>query len=174
MLNELKNVLAMLPDWLDHPERWESLLINRRKPFTYRVFTSWFDKRVCLHKFDKCHTHEAFPHPHPWPGAFIVLKGAYRMDLSLSKNREDMLPAPVSTIYMTAGSSYEITNPMVWHTVVPLMETYTVMVNGTPWPAEVAHTAVRTTKGKDLDKMPPDDLLKHLKKFRDLLNGNRA
>ncbi len=47
----------------------DSLIVNRRKPITYRVFRYLNDGlRVSLHKFDPCARHEAYPHPHPWPG----------------------------------------------------------------------------------------------------------
>lgn len=174
MLQLLRNVIVMLPEWLDDASNWDSLIVNRRKPFTYRVFRKWHDLRVCLHKFDVCHTHESFPHPHPWPGAFAILEGSYKMDLFISRDREDTYPAHVSRVLLNEGSSYEIVDPMVWHTVTPLQSTYTVMINGEPWPEDVAHVSVRTTKGKDLDKMPYHELVQHLQKFKGLLHGNRA
>ncbi len=148
--------------------RWDSLIINRRKPYTYRMFTDTPMGRLCLHKFDPCDSDEAFSHPHPWPGAFIVLKGAYRMIVGLSPDR---LSKPVDVIetIVHAGSSYLIDNPMTWHSIQPLTTTYTVMLNGLPWPIDYAHTEIRTTKGKDLDKIPDAQKVKHLKTFRDLL-----
>ena len=65
-------------------------------------------------------------------------------------------------------SMYEITDRRTWHTVQPLERTYTIMVNGEPW--DNAHANVRTTRGKDLDKMEPDDLHDHLTEFQMLLN----
>jgi len=56
-------------------DEWGSLVINRRKPHTYRVFRQFGEYRVCLHRFESCSEEEAFPHPHPWPGAFLLLKG---------------------------------------------------------------------------------------------------
>jgi hypothetical protein len=43
------------------------------------------------------------------------------------------------------------------------------MINGKAWDEDFAHSAVRRTKGKDLDKMPQDDLVDHLVKFKSLL-----
>ena len=54
---------------------WDSLIVNRRKPHTYRAFTFDGDLRICLHRFEPCEASEAFMHPHPWPGAFLVLDG---------------------------------------------------------------------------------------------------
>jgi hypothetical protein len=170
MLAKLSESLAVLPDILLRREAWDSLIVNRRKPFTYRVFTTLpSGLRLCLHKFDPCHTHEAFAHPHPWPGAFAVLRGRYRMVVGYSRNRHDA-PAEVTTLELNAHSCYEIINPLTWHAVVPLVPTHTVMVNGAPWDTETtAHTSVRTTRGKDLDKMPEAELLDHLAVFRELV-----
>lgn len=82
-------------------------------------------------------------------------------------------PVGVSKVVLTAGSKYAITNPMTWHSVTPLEECYTVMVNGDPWDTKtVAHTEIRTTKGKDLDSMSSEDLSAHFSRF-DLLIENR-
>lgn len=169
MLDVLQKAVPTLPELLDKRELWDSLIVNRRKPYTYRVFTKLPDgNRLCLHKFDPCHDHEAFGHPHPWAGAFLVLEGKYRMTVGYSLDRES-LPENVMTTIMTSGSMYEIVNPLTWHSVVPLETTYTIMVNGEPWKPDVAHQEVRTTRGKDLDKMPEDELLEHLKHFKELV-----
>lgn len=125
--------------------------------------------RVSLHKFDPCHDHEAFDHPHPWPGAFIIMSGRYKMRVAYSKDRFSK-PDTVTTLVVSKHSMYEITNPLTWHSVIPLETTYTIMVNGPTWDTEtVAHTDVRTTKGKDLDKMPERELLEHLSQFSQLV-----
>ena len=86
--------------------------------------------------------------------------------------RKDTEPVEVLSLILKKFSSYEIIDPLTWHSVIPLETTYTVMVNDVPWDnATVAHTAVRTTKGKDLDKMPEEELLKHLDWFKSLLFG---
>ena len=172
MLVKLQEALTTLPEILRDRAAWDSLIVNRRKPYTYRVFTTLPNGlRCCLHKFDPCHTHEAFAHPHPWPGAFIVLQGQYKMAVGYSCNgREDHDPKNVLTLILSKHSAYEIIDPLTWHSVVPLEPTYTIMVNDTPWDTEtVAHKDVRTTKGKDLDKMPEEELKKHLELFQYLI-----
>lgn len=172
MLNKLYEALALLPSILTNREAWDSLIVNRRKPYTYRVFTTLPNGlRLCLHKFDPCHTHEAFAHPHPWPGAFVILQGKYKMNIGYScGGRQDSAPAEVTTLILNRHSAYEIINPLTWHSVIPLEPTYTVMVNDSPWDTEtVAHKDVRTTKGKDLDKMPEPELLEHLSIFQRLV-----
>jgi len=84
--------------------------------------------------------------------------------------REDSTPAEVATFILGKHSCYEIINPLTWHAVIPLEPTYTVMVNGSPWDTETfAHKDVRTTKGKDLDKMPEPELFEHLGIFKRLV-----
>jgi hypothetical protein len=176
MLDRLNDALELLPSILDNREAWDSLIVNRRKPYTYRVFTTLPNGlRLCLHKFDPCHTHEAFSHPHPWPGAFIILRGSYKMNVGYScMGRTDNHPAEVISLILNKHSAYEIIDPNTWHSVIPLETTYTVMVNDVPWNQETqAHTAVRTTKGKDLDKMPEDELFNHLELFKQLVEEHK-
>lgn len=67
MIEKLHAILpAVLESINRNDEDWVSLIINRRKPWTYRVFKMFDDVRVCLHAFDECSQDEAFPHPHPW------------------------------------------------------------------------------------------------------------
>lgn len=164
MLQRLAEVMRILPPLLSDKSKWDSLIVNRRKPYTYRVHTQLDDVRVCLHKFEQCDEHESFFHPHPWPGAFVVLSGGYRMGVGYSQSRTAP-PKPVLTLNLTKWSSYEITDPNTWHSVTPHGLTYSVMVNGTPWAADFAHQDVRTTKGKDLKKMSDADLEEHLRAF---------
>lgn len=46
----------------------------------------------------------------------------------------------VAKFVMAPGSQYAITNPLTWHSVIPLEECYTVMVNGPAWPLDGAHS----------------------------------
>lgn len=173
MLDELNRILEYLPIMLQDRSGWKSLVINRRKPYTYRAFYQFNDLRVCLHRFETCDEYEAFPHPHAWPAAFKILKGSYRMELRQAYDRfaapEPTLDNPSATLILTAGSSYEMTNPYTFHTIQPLEECYTVMVNAPPWPEDAQHSEVRTTKGKDLDSMTEEELTAHFEVFKQLL-----
>jgi len=169
MLSELHKAMDELPDLLADRGKWDSLIVNLRKPWTYRVYSRLKSgMRVCLHRFEVCHKHEAFKHPHPWPGAFIVLDGAYKMEVGYSPDRVSK-PSEVTTLILRKWSEYEIVSPLTWHAVIPLETTHTVMVNDESWPPEVAHKEVRTTKGKDLDRMPENELIAHLAKFQALV-----
>lgn len=170
MLDTLELAVQELPTLLRDRSKWDSLIVNRRKPWTYRVYSELSNgMRVCLHRFEICHTHEAFPHPHPWPGAFMILEGSYKMKIGYSVDRESPM-LDVMTTVMGRWSKYEIINPLAWHAVIPLETTYTIMVNDKPWTPDVAHKEVRTTKGKDLDKMPEHELAQHLSHFECLVN----
>lgn len=147
---------------------WDSLLINRRKPHTYRLFTYLGDYRICLHKFEACAKNEAFYHPHPWPGAFYIGEGSYQMDLGLAKDKFSK-PEPVCRTIISAGSMYEITSPLTFHSVVPLTDTYTIMVNDLPFNDEDMHVDVKRTKGKDLEKLDNNTKCEILSKFQDIL-----
>ncbi len=92
------------------------------------------------------------------------------MQTGLSNDREDVYPRQVASFIMRKWSSYEILDPLTWHSVVPLETTYTVMLNGKPWEPDVAHVAVRRTGGKDLDKMPEEKVVQHLALFDDLVS----
>lgn len=168
MLNRLYELLPQLPKLLRDEKIWDSLIINRRKPHTYRIFTQLGKYRVALHRFNPCDEHEAFIHPHPWAAAFYVLDGCYNMQLAYSKDRFSK-PENVAKIKLDNRSAYEITNPLTWHSVIPITCTYTVMLNDEPWSPEIAHTEVRTTKGKDLEKMEEIDLSHSLEYFEYLL-----
>lgn len=170
MLELLDEVLTAIPTLINNPADWGSLVINRRKPFTYRAFTTWRGYRVCLHRFEACDEEEALLHPHPWPAAFAIVKGSYLMGVGYSENRLAK-PNQVMRTVFGPGSRYEIIGPLTWHSVVPRGECYTVMVNGEAWPTEIAHTEVRTTKGKGLEPMAEAELSAMFDVYRAALAG---
>lgn len=146
---------------------WGSLVINRRKPHTTRLFKQFGELRVCLHKFEVCTDEEAFPHPHPWPGAFLLLEGSYIQTIGYSVDRF----AEPEFLYrekLTPGSSYEIVDPMTWHKIQPTQTTHTVMINGAPF--RKPHREVRTTAGKDLDTLSEKETIDLLSRFNILLH----
>jgi hypothetical protein len=172
-LRLLDSALARLPGLLEDSTHWDSLVINRRKPWTFRV-SMYLDEglRVSLHRFAACDEHESSLHPHPWPGAFAILRGRYLMNVGRSDNRTDR-PKGVAKFLMNEGSRYAITDPLTWHSVAPLVECYTVMVNGVPWPEDLRHVQVRTTQGKGLAQMTEQQLEDHFAVFRECLGRPR-
>lgn len=173
ILRTLSAAMISLPALMERRDAWSSLIVNRRKPRTYRAFTKFehegLNYRICLHRFEVCDEEESFLHPHPWPGAFRILRGSYIMNIGYSADRFSKAAAVAKTI-LKAGSEYAITNPLTWHSVTPLEECFTVMVNAEPWdPQTVAHVEIRTTKGKDLDSMSKEDLSAHFATFLKLI-----
>jgi len=167
MIELLNIILSDIPRSLVEDE-WDSLLINRRKPHTYRIFRNFGEHRVCLHVFDPCDPEDAFPHPHPWPGAFLLLKGEYVHTIGYSPDLETE-PDFLYTEIVRPGTMYEIINKRTWHKVQPTQRTYTIMVNGPPWEG---HKDTRTTKGKDLEKITPE-LMKTMKmEFTELIEAH--
>lgn len=182
-LEILDSVVGSLKRSIDEIKQWDSLIVNRRKPHTYRVSTMFKtvtpgafigegpyngDVRVCLHKFDPCSPQDAFTHPHPWPGAFMVLKGSYIMRVGFSQDHEKTPDQSLTTV-LTAGSKYAITNSLTWHSVQPTETCYSIMVNGKSF--DRPHIAAPTTKGKDLDRFSEEELTNHINYFRELLEG---
>lgn len=157
------------------PTDWETLVINRREPHTYRAFI--YPKelpgyRICLHRFDPCGESAAFLHPHPWPSAMKIFEGDYRMRIGASADlKKETKPVIVLDEILAGGSVYAMTEPLGWHSVQPLTTCWSLMVNGQPWGTDVAHAAAPTTKGKDLDKMTPVQLDAHMDKFNTLLSA---
>lgn len=169
MLDLLNEQIRHLPNLLDDIEGWDSLIINRRKPVTWRAFRMIGENRLCLHKFEQFDgtTEEAFPHTHPWPGAFRIISGGYRMQVGKVESINDVHGQMLATFDMWEGSSYEMTNPLVMHRVTPITsEVYTIMINGPAWPEGVVHSGVKTTKGKDLQAMSRGQLRDHLHYFK--------
>lgn len=177
MINKMPNLIRQVIEDLDKPEEWRGLRINRRKPHTERLFKFYGDIRACLHHFSPCEEKEAFPHPHAWDMAALCLEGGFFMFLHMEDNfweskkgKCEPRLSTLSEMYMGAGCSYTMTNPMVWHTVVPVSETYTIMFNS-PTRHHMANSAhCVTTDGKELEEFDPTYQLEYLEKFKGLLS----
>ena len=170
LLRELVEVYGCLDDYLSDFSRWDSLIVNRRKPHTYRAFTLRPNgTRICLHRFEPCEQEEAFAHPHPWPAACKVLKGVYRMRIGFSEHGWTK-PDGWMTTDLSEGSTYAMTDEWAFHSVQPLTTCYSLMINHKPF--DCPHELAPTTKGKDLDKMTEQQLWDHLGDFKDIIQGS--
>ena len=56
-------------------------------------------------------------------------------------------------------------SPLGGHSVQPITQCWSIMINGKPWDKKVAHQNAPTTKGKDLEKMSNKHLGDHLTQF---------
>jgi len=154
-------------DNLGDSDKWDSLIVNKRKPHTYRAFIFDGKTRICLHRFERCTTEESFYHPHPWESEILILRGRYRQAIGFTPNREDRNPQTIMDMILSAGSFYTMTNPLGWHKVTPITTCYSLMVNFESWDDQ--HSNAPRTKGKDLDKFTEDELQSHLHLFSELL-----
>ena len=176
LINEYKGRIAEMLS--EDPSKWESLRINLRKPHTYRAWRILDERkglRLCLHRFEPCFQQEAFCHPHPWPAEFLVLAGGYYMDTgravktmepSLGGRGPDRIewsmPYDVNRTFLTAGSWYEMREPGTFHSVQPVKQTYSIMINGEPYSHRDVHPEAPTTKDKNLNEMNRFELQFHL------------
>lgn len=167
-MSELMSIHAAALHVFGHIDEieWNSLIVNRREPHTYRAFGFVGDNRICLHRFDPCQEDDSFWHPHPWPCRVLVLQGEYCMRMGVSSTLEN---EPEEEGYFNLGrfSSYDMTNPKGWHSVIPRTTCYSLMINGKPW--ETPHVKAPTTKGKDLDKFTDTQMIEHISVFKVLL-----
>lgn len=150
-----------------NPQLWQSIVINKRKPYTHRAFIQQGDTRICLHRFEPCGLDESFSHPHPWPASMLILAGVYDMAVSHTPDLKSRNPSPVMHLTLSAGSVYQMRDRHTWHQVIPRTECYSLMINGPRW--EHPHRFAPSTQGKALNPMSEAALTAHLVKFRELL-----
>src|SRR5512135_336441 len=135
MLDVLARLEAELPALLLDDDRWQSLDINYHPPFVERLWTSWNDYRVSLHRIYPCTEADALFHPHPWPSAMRILDGRYEMAIGYGSGST---PPPIAARFIaSADVRYEMTDPDAWHYVRPIdWPAMTIMVTGKPWKRE--------------------------------------
>ncbi len=130
----LEKILSELPDLLKND--WNSLHITYEPPIVERLWLQYDNEhRILLHRIFPCEN-KPFFHPHPWPSAVHIISGTYEMNIGYGSG---IVPPPVaSTVRLTKGSSYEMTDLNQWHSVRPIGEpSLSVMVTGKPWKREM-------------------------------------
>lgn len=132
MLAVLNEVESLLPELLRDPKNWNSVFVDYHRPFVERLWMQHGEYRIMLHRIYPCTGVDALFHPHPWPAAMRILHGSYEMKVGWSK---DFLPPErTMTLNLAPRSSYEMTDPDLWHYVAPSNSaTITLMVTGKPW-----------------------------------------
>lgn len=88
------------------PDAWSSIVINKRKPHTFRSFLQHEDSRICLHRFEPCEPDDALAHPHPWSSSMLILAGTYGMSVARSADLVSNETSPVINATLSAGSVY--------------------------------------------------------------------
>ena len=129
MLDVLHEAEKSLPQWLEDPGSWKSLYIDYEPPFVERLWRTWGEHRVYLHRIHPCN--KALFHPHGWPSAMRIVHGIYEMELGWGPG--DQPPPVASTLLLPAGTEYEMIDRDSWHSVRPLREVLSLMVTGQPW-----------------------------------------
>ena len=132
MLEFLEEVEAALPGLLADAAGWRSLDIDYHLPRVQRLYRSWRDLRLNLHRIWPCEPGEVLFHPHPWPSAMKVVSGTYRMAVGYGAGTR--APPEMATMLLRAGSCYAMTHRNAWHNVRPLGgPSLSVMLTGAPW-----------------------------------------
>ena len=137
MLDVLARVEAELPTLLVDEAKWNSLDINYHPPRVERLWRSWGEYRISLHRIHPCDPKDALFHPHPWPSAMRVLDGVYEMAIGYGAGST---PPPAAARIITRGDlRYEMTDIDGWHYVRPIERpAMTIMVTGKPWARDAA------------------------------------
>ena len=155
----LKKLEKQLPEMLKDSSRWNSLLIDYHPPFVERLWCSWEEYRVYLHRINECKSSEALFHPHPWPSAMRIVAGTYEMGVGYATG--DLAPPVAAKLVMPAGTSYEMVEPDGWHYVRPLTDvTLSVMVTGKIWSRQSPKS---TTQLQPLDPKVVTELLQRFR-----------
>ena len=137
MLKKLDEVHCDLKSMFNNC-RWNGISIGFTPPKMMRLWTSYDGMKACLHKIYPISddTEVPFLHPHPWPCAIKILKGAYKMEVGYS---DTLSPPSISMkLVVSAGSSYEMLYKDMWHSVCPITDPiYSIMLIGKKWDREM-------------------------------------
>lgn len=150
--------LSMVKDLLES-EPWDSLLINRKHPFTYRLFFKFpIAGRVCLHKMLPGDT---IPHPHKYNVRVALLSGSYVHKLYYQEGIEEQV--------LNSGDQYEINDPNQFHSVHVESVSYSVMFNDRLF--SQPNPACLSTSNKGLDRLTVEEYKSLKKEFLEILDG---
>ncbi len=132
MLEVLYQAERVLPALLEDGAGWNSILIDYEEPSVERLWRSWGEYRINLHRISPCSTGHALFHPHPWPSAMRIIENQYEMTVGYGVG--DQEPPVAMRLLLPPGSVYEMTNLNGWHAVRPVSQpVLTLMVTGKPW-----------------------------------------
>lgn len=130
----LKEAMADLPGLIQQTDIWVSKLVDYETPVVERLWTSYKDCRLSLHKIHPCAT--PLKHVHPWPAAVRVLSGKYEMEVGIVEDvfKDSYTYTMLGSFVMSRGSEYDLTEKNVWHTVNPIgSHSISMMIMGKPW-----------------------------------------
>ena len=122
--------------------------------------------RLSLHLIHPCDEGEAFFHPHQWPSAMVVLRGAYAQRVGHGIEQPDV--ESTHLVAQRAGSGYAMAHRDDWHAVAPLAvsevgPTLTLMLSGAPWEPRREMPAVPLEPQRPLSRERANALLEMFK-----------
>jgi hypothetical protein len=153
--------------WADE-SAWQSLSIDYHLPRVERLYANLPNgHRVSLHRIHPCEPNKALWHSHPWPSAVLVLVGKYEHSTGFV-DRNGLHCS--SRSILGAGASYEIVDPLAWHSVRPIDgPAYSVMLTGKLWPA----SKVSAPKPAPQRPLTAEEIADLRRVFDDLLGWER-
>lgn len=161
MLDVLRDVIENdLPGLLERRDEWRSVHVTYHPPRVERLWIQHGDLRVLLHRIHPCAPDEPLYHPHPWPSAVRIISGHYEHKIGFMSQFGDNLHT-LSTGVLAAGSEYEMTNRMSWHSVRPLdYHSDSIMVIGPLYKPSVRMPSPPTEKQGPLSPERFDELFR--------------
>lgn len=153
--SEFLNFEASLDDF-------NSKKVTYRKPEVWRLWIQVGDYRVNLHKIFKSEIQELF-HPHPWIMRTDIIKGTCEVGFGFGIKE----PALSNKSIFTAGSSYEMLHPELWHYVKPTSDyVLTIMVSGKPWLSDVDYSIKPEQPQGELSQEEKEELWSEFKNYK--------
>lgn len=172
MLEVLYDIESHLSDLLrDSADSWNSLDVDYEPPRVERLWRTWGDFRVFLHRIHPCE--KALLHPHPWPSAVRIVSGRYEMGIGapvfgaagLDRGLGGQIEEVAKSI-LVAGSCYEMIHPHGWHYVKPMgSPSLSLMVTGKPYHLQ-PYDHSEFGKAAELGPLTPEGKEQLVKDFR--------
>lgn len=166
-----------LPELLQDKSAWQSLMIDYQPPHLMRLFRQIGDVRVNLHYFlptaalPETRMTDAYDenlyHPHAWASGMRILEGEYEQWMGFAERRgTDAVPPKTLHLLHTAGDSYAMNHPWIWHQVIPAenKSVSTLMVTYIPkdWDQDVPKSSKQL---RCLNQQEIDFMFDHFPKF---------
>lgn len=169
MIEALLQAEALVPGLLQDLQNWRGILIDYEEPHVERLSARMTlpggPVTAFLHLIHPC-AGRPFFHPHPWPSAVKIYRGVYKMDIGYSEpspligfgtspqqvaalmaKAAEKAPPVAATVWLPAGSTYEMTHRNGWHSVAPEGgPVLSLMVTGPAWERVAYSPGKGTTK----------------------------
>ena len=161
--------LALVKDLLENKE-WDSLLIDKRDPITYRLFIVHEGHRYCLHHMRSGKTKS---HPHKYNARVKILAGRYEHTIFVEEKSAHLDESDrLREVYretLHKDSSYCIEHPEIFHSVEikPFAYCYSLMIND--YDFKNPNPSCISTAGNNLGPIPEEKKQELIKEFKSFL-----